>query len=245
MKVDKAPAFYREALTILKRTKIPFMVGGTFALTVYVALRRPTKDLDIFCKASDYPKILHAFRSRGFHTEVEDERWIAKVKQGKHFFDLVFNAANAITPVTEEWFKESKGAKLCGVPVKILSPTDLILSKVFIQDRYRYDGSDIAHLILAEHKAIHWKRLLSSLDQYWEVLLIHLLGFRFIYPSERERIPPWLLEELLSRLQSQTNLPLSQMKVCRGRLFSRSDYTADIRDWGFADLIGAQDEYKQ
>ena len=28
------------------------------------------------------------------------------------------------------------------------------------------------------------------------------------------------------------------MKVCRGRLFSRSDYAVDIIEWGFADILG-------
>jgi hypothetical protein len=27
------------------------------------------------------------------------------------------------------------------------------------------------------------------MEQYWEVLLIHILNFRFIYPSERDKIP--------------------------------------------------------
>ena len=33
------------------------------------------------------------------------------------------------------------------------------------------------------------RRLLSYAEQYWEVLLIHVLNFRFIYPTERDRIP--------------------------------------------------------
>jgi hypothetical protein len=42
-------------------------------------LRRPTKDIDIFCKAGDYPKILNKFTSLGYKTQVLDERWIAKI----------------------------------------------------------------------------------------------------------------------------------------------------------------------
>ncbi len=244
MNHDKPPEFYRDALRILKRTKIPFVVGGSFAVHLYAPLRRSTKDLDVFCMACDYPRILQLFRSRGYRAQVEDERWIAKVSNGKYFFDLIFNAANAITPVTDEWFRASKNARICGVDVKVLAPTDLIHSKAFIQDRVRYDGADIAHLILACSKSINWKRLLSRFDQYWEVLLIHLLNFRFIYPTERDLIPRWLLDELLSRLDRRAHLPRPHMKVCRGRLFSRSDYISDIMEWGFADVVGAPDEYR-
>jgi len=76
------------------------------------------------------------------------------------------------------------------------------------------------------------------MEQHWEVLLTHIVDFRFIYPTERQRIPNWLLHALISRLQQSTELPIPRLKICRGRLFSRGDYFADIAEWGFADLIG-------
>jgi hypothetical protein len=95
---------------------------------------------------------------------------------------------------------------------------------------------------LMKNQEINWERLLSSMEQYWEVLLIHLVNFRFIYPSEREKIPSWLLRELLSRLQHQFELPTPKMKVCRGRMFSVADYAADVMELGFADVVGGENE---
>ena len=43
-----------------------------------------------------------------------------------------------------------------GHTVGITPPTALILSKVFIQDRYRYDGADVNHIILKQADAIDW-----------------------------------------------------------------------------------------
>ena len=48
----------------------------------FAATRRPTKDIDIFVKAGDYPKILNKFTSLGYKTQVSDERWIAKIFKG-------------------------------------------------------------------------------------------------------------------------------------------------------------------
>ena len=45
-------------------------------------INRATKDLNVFCKAGDFPRILLHFKEHGFETEVEDERWIAKVRRG-------------------------------------------------------------------------------------------------------------------------------------------------------------------
>ncbi len=239
----EAEDFYAECLKILKDSAIPFMMGGTLAINAYTGMKRPTKDMDIFCKAGDFPRIIQTFSKLGYTVAVEDERWLAKVFRGDHFFDVIFNSANSMTPVTDEWFKEAERATVCEIDVTLLPPAELVWSKVFVQDRYKYDGSDVAHMILAQGSRLNWQRLMNYADQYWEVLLVHLLNFRFIYPSERELVPRWLLDELLARLQGQINLPTPRMKVCRGRLFSRADYAIDVGEWGYADVIGAPDEY--
>jgi len=73
--------------------------------------------------------------------------------------------------------------------------------------------------------------------------LIHALNFRFIYPTEREKIPDWLVEELLDRMRERSKLPVAQTRICRGRLFSREDYRIDVTDWGFADVVGEETKH--
>lgn len=88
------------------------------------------------------------------------------------------------------------------------------------------------------HDRIDWHRLLTLMELYWEVLLMHVLNFRFIYPTERDLIPRWLFDTLIERIQAQAELPAAEVRVCRGRLFSPRDYLVDISSWGFADLVG-------
>jgi hypothetical protein len=234
----EAEEFYRESLRLLSESGIPFMLSGTYAVSAYTGIVRPTKDLDVFCKAGDYPRILAYFRDRGYRVEVEDERWIAKVWRDANFFDVIFNMSTANMPITDEWFVGQHKIEIYGVAVHITPPTELVWSKLFIQDRYRYDGADVAHVILRKHEEIDWRRLLTYMEAYWEVLLLQLLNFRFVYPSERDLIPRWLLEELIGRLVAQLDLPPPNIKVCRGRLFSPRDYIVDITEWGFADVVG-------
>ena len=49
--------------------------------------------------------------------------------------------------------------------------------------------ADVAHMILKCHELIDWKQLRSHMELYWEVLLMALLNFRFVYPSERSSFP--------------------------------------------------------
>ena len=58
-------AFYAESLRLLNESRIPFLLSGTYAVTAYTGISRPTKDLDVFCKAGDFPKILAFFQARG------------------------------------------------------------------------------------------------------------------------------------------------------------------------------------
>ena len=233
-----AEAFYAASLKLLNESGIPFLLSGTYAVSAYTGIQRPTKDLDVFCKAGDYPKILAYFQQRGYRTDVEDERWIAKVWEGERFFDVIFAMSNGTAPVTDAWFKDNDTIQVYGSQAKITPPTELMVSKMFIQDRYRYDGADVVHVLFKQHDRIDWERLVSYMEPYWEVLLVHLLNFRFVYPTERNLIPARVIKELTDRLAAQVTLPPARVRVCRGRLFSPRDYVMDITEWGFADVVG-------
>jgi hypothetical protein len=143
-----------------------------------------------------------------------------------------------IAPVGDAWFRDPVPATILNVEVNLLAPTELVWSKAFIMDRYKFDGSDIAHIILREHARIDWHRLLSHFEPHWEVLFAHLMLFRYIYPTERHVLPEWLLDELIQRLQLQRTMPTALRRPCRGRVFSRDDYLIDVSEWGFADVVG-------
>jgi hypothetical protein len=243
LKHPEAEAFYIEALTELTQLGTPYLLAGTYALSAYTGISRPTKDLDIFCKAGDYQRILAHFQSIGYAVEIEDERWLGKVYKGQHFFDVIFASSNSTMPVGDSWFEHARQIEVMGLPVRIVGPTELVYSKCFIQLRHRYDGADVAHTILKAHDQIDWRRLLAHMEVHWEVLLIHLLNFRWVYPTERDKVPRWIVDELLDRLSNQRQLPPPQMKVCRGRMFSRIDYEIDVKEWGFAD-VGGEGEWR-
>lgn len=72
-------------------------------------------------------------RPRGYRTDVEDERWIAKVWRDNRFFDVIFAMSNGATPSTDEWFGENDAIRVYGAEAKITPPTELLVSKMFIR----------------------------------------------------------------------------------------------------------------
>jgi hypothetical protein len=230
---DKAELFYKRVLRTLEKSKIPFMVGGTYAVREYTGIKRETKDMDLFCKSGDYPRILHLLRQEKCTVEVLDEQWLAKIKDNGYYVDIIFGSISGMMPIDESWLKYAKPARIRGHKVLLVSPEELIWSKAFRQEREKYDGADVNHLILKVGRKLDWKRLLMRMEQQWEILLSHLLSFRFVYPSERNIVPKWLIEELVGRLEQQLTMPTPGDKICRGPLLSKKQYNIDIQEWNF------------
>jgi hypothetical protein len=221
--------FYREVIGKLRESGENFMVGGGFAFLHYTGIRRHTKDLDIFCKASQTPAILQFFSKNGYTAELTDVRWLAKIFSGEHFMDVIFDSPNNICAVDDSWYQHAPSTEFEGVPVKLIPPEELIWCKLFVQNRERYDGSDVNHLLLHCGKQLDWIRLMDRIDRHWHLMLAQMLLFQFVYPSEyRNIIPRHLFDGLMERARQQYEAPAPQEKVCRGPLIDQTQYAVDI-----------------
>lgn len=225
--------FYQKTLKLIQKSRIPFLIGGTFAFTHYTNIKRPTKDIDVFCKSGDYLRILELFRRNGFKTEISDSRWLAKIFQGKYFVDLIFGSVNGIAPVDDSWFEKAPSASILNTKTLLIPPEEMIWSKIYRHNKNHYDGHDVTHLILKTGKEINWKRLLNRMEPHWLLLFSSILLFIFVYPANANIIPRWLIDELMERFKHQINLPLPKELISRGPLLSRSEYKIDITKWGY------------
>ena len=227
-------AFYKEALELLHETGTRFMLGGAFAMFEYTGIYRDTKDLDVFCKSSEFPAILKYFGEKGYRTELTDVRWLAKVFKGEYFIDIIFDTTNNICRVDDTWYERATSCEFCNVPVKMIPAEELIWCKMYVQNRERFDGADVNHIILKRGRLLDWKHLLYRMDQHWHLLLMQILCFQFCYPSEyRDIIPEWLFNELMRRAYEQYDLPPSLEKVCPGPVIDQTQYQVDIKEWNY------------
>ena len=56
--LTQAEQFYSNVLRDLLVSDLPFMIGGGYAVNLYTHARCPTKDLDIFTTAAEFPRLL-------------------------------------------------------------------------------------------------------------------------------------------------------------------------------------------
>lgn len=229
-------AFYLNAMDVLDRAGVPFLVGGAYSMAYHAGIIRHTKDFDVFVRLHDSQRALDALNEAGYPTELTFPHWLGKAFEGEAFVDVIFSSGNGLCPVDDEWFKNAIDGESLGRPVKVCPAEEVIWSKSFVMERERYDGADIAHLILARGKTLDWERLLRRFKGKERVLLAHLVLFNFIYPNERNCIPDGVLERLFKA--AQNDAPLNghaSEKVCQGTFISRQQYLIDIRERGYRD----------
>jgi hypothetical protein len=230
---DPAAEFYIDALGKLQDTAIPFLVGGAFAFSHYAHVPRHTKDVDVFVRPADCPRVLEAFDRLGYRTEMPFPHWLGKVRCGDHFMDVIFNSGNGVARVDDLWFEHAPRTNVLGLIVRLSPVEEMLWSKTFIQERERFDGADVLHLLRETGPSLDWPRLLMRFGDYWRVLLSHLILFGFVYPDKRQNIPGWVMEELVRRLTvSRPNL---QNDVCYGTLLSREQYLHDLERLKYRD----------
>lgn len=227
--------FYCEALTLLQQAQVPFLIGGAFAFERYTAIRRDTKDLDLFAHPDDVPRILEVFAEAGYETEYAVPHWLAKAHCGERFVDFIFNSAHGQLPVSHIWFEHAVESEVLGLPVKICAPEEMIWSKAYVMARDRYDGADIAHLILACGKTMNWSRLVDQFGDHWRVLMSHLVLYGFIYPGQRSHIPAWVMQTFSQRLLQETDDAPDAEDLCQGALLAPLQYLTDLDRWGYRD----------
>jgi len=118
--------------------------------------------------------------------------------------------------------------------VKLCAPEEMIWMKGYIMERERFDGADIEHIVQSCADKLDWAHLVRRFGPDWRVLLSHLVLFGYIYPSERDKIPTSIMDDLISRLRSEPRTAGAN-RICNGMLLSRKQYLLDIRERGFRD----------
>jgi len=220
----KKRAFFASVLQSLREARFPFLVGGGYAMKRHTGIDRPVRDLDVFVDPSDVEPILRRFSELGYHTELTFPHWLGKIYKDRDYVDVIFSSGNAVSTVDDLWFRHAAEDYVMGEHVRLCPAEEMIWSKAFIMDRDRFDGADVIHLVLARGLDMDWKRLLQRFRPHPLVLLTHLVLFQYVYPSEKDRIPGWVWDDLLGRLEGERQGVNGAHPVCRGTLISRGQY---------------------
>lgn len=224
--------FYVAAMRALDEAGVAYLVGGGYAMAHYTGIARETKDLDLFVRPADRDRTLEVLSGAGYRTEYFYPFWISKALCGEAFIDILYNSGNGLCPVDDAWFAHAEPIDVHGYPTRLSPAEEQLWSKAFVQDRDRYDGCDVAHLILCRGTRFDWDRLLRRFAGHERVLLAHLILFEYIYPTQRSIVPDWVMAHLRAAIEHEAS---NGTKLCMGTFIAQRGYGTDLRQWGFID----------
>jgi predicted nucleotidyltransferase len=228
--------FYRKVLRLLNQRKISYSIAGGFALHQHTGIWRATKDLDVFLTAENMLRAVAELGDRGFECEILDPVWLTKIREGPIFMDLITGMSNAVFVVDDSWIARAKPAIVLGVRTKVLATEELLVSKLFVSRRERFDGADIAHIVYGSRVPLDWNRILDLVGEHWELLLWSLLLFRYIYPAHSGNVPRQVWKHLLKSLQDDLSKDNSKVPF-RGTLVDDNMFAVDTQQWGLPNLL--------
>jgi hypothetical protein len=221
-------------LEVLQLGGVPQLVGGAYALAHHTHVPYETRDLDLFLRRVDLDRACRLLEDDGYRAGVVFPHFLGKVQDAALFVDLIFGSGNGVVAVDDHWFERASPGTTLGLPVRFCSAEDILWSKAFIMERERFDGGDVAHLLLATADRLDWAYLLERFGSRWRVLLAHIVLFGFIYPGRRALVPAHVMDGLLDRLRDEPAASGDE-PLCRGGLLSRRQYLLDLNELGMRD----------
>ena len=198
-------------------------------------LKGRPKTLILWYVLANVDCVLQLCRNAGYGAELTFSHWLAKIYSEESFIDLIYNSGNGLCAVDDEWFSRSMASMILDMPVKIIPLEELIWQKAYIMERERFDGADIAHLLLKCGERIDWEHILRRFGPDWRVLINHLVLFGYIYPSRRNLVPWNVMEKLLCRVELEHQAGPPDTNVCNGTFLSRNQFISDIEVDRFLD----------
>lgn len=229
-------ALFWEVLSILEHSRISYAVAGAYALKAHTGISRNTKDLDLFLTAANAQVALDHLRNRGFECEICDAVWLYKVHRNSYFVDLITGMSNAVILVADSWIERAIPALIEGVQSRVLAAEELLISKLFVTCRERFDGADIAHIIYGRHGRLDWQRILLLAGEHWEMLFWALVFFRCAYPAQTSYVPQNVWRELTRRFEDAIAHPDPRAQF-RGSLIDEKMFAIDVKEWGLDNLL--------
>ncbi len=198
---DAEWATYEKVIDDAQQRRIPFAMGGAFAIAAYTGAWRNTKDLDLYVTPDSREPMIALLSRHGFADYFDvlpyDRWWIYRgyKKENDTIIDIISAAANHRTHVQPWWISgpevEVRARWLRVLPVEVI-----VQDKLYIMQRERCDWSDVLNLLYSRGTEIDWERVLKEEGEDSPLLAGVLSVFRWLAPGPARDLPSWLWERV-------------------------------------------------
>lgn len=199
---ERMPIFVR-ARDVIEGLGIPYVIGGGIAVGLYDH-QRPTKDIDFFITETCAEEAIEGLHQAGFTIKRSDPNWLYQSWWGDTLVDLVFNinVSRAVIPINEEMIARGRELEVFGERFRVISPEDLVITKILVMHENRPDWWDAITIIRAQQDKLDWHGIMRYAPIDWARFLAFLLFAQSRHWSEH-LWPEWVLNEAWDQVGSQ------------------------------------------
>jgi hypothetical protein len=143
----------KKAAGALREAGITFVLGGGIASAARGG-PESDHDVDLLLRPEDAEPALAVLEEAGFRPEKPPEGWLYKAWDGEVFVDLIFQTSEG--DVSDELIERATEMEVYAVPMLVLSPDDLVASKLLALDEMVLDYKPILEIARALREQIDW-----------------------------------------------------------------------------------------
>ena len=143
----------KKAAGALREAGITFVLGGGLASAARGG-PESDHDVDLLLRPQDSDAALSVLDEAGFRPEKPPEGWLYKAWDGEVFVDLIFRTSEG--DVTDDLIERATEMEVYAVPMLVLSPDDLVVSKLLALDEMVLDYKPILEIARSLREQIDW-----------------------------------------------------------------------------------------
>ncbi len=149
----------KTAAAALRDASIEAMLAG--GLAAWARGGPPSDhDVDFFVRPDDADKALAVLDDAGFRTERPPEGWLYKAFVDDNLIDLIFEPAGLA--VDDELFERADHIDVQAVPMLVLRPTDILITKLMAMNDHNVDFESALTIARTLREQIEWDRLTAA-----------------------------------------------------------------------------------
>jgi len=190
---------YRKVIEGAIARRIPFALGGAFAVATYTGAWRNTKDLDLYVLPEFRERMIAVLNEAGledyFDQKPYDRWWIYRSTSGDTIVDIIWAMANHRAQIDQLWMSGPE-IELRGYGLKVIPAEAMIWDKLYIMQRDRCDWPDVLNLLYSVGPEIRWESVLQRIGDDLPLLAGALSVFGWAAPGRARELPGWLWGKL-------------------------------------------------
>src|SRR5882724_302815 len=191
---------YRAAMTALRTARVPFLLGGGFALATFIGRWRDTKDIDFYIMPEARQAAIAALTRAGFADYFDcrsyDRKWIYRSVRSNVIVDLIWSMANQRSRVDDLWFQRAGSVSIRGEKLALIPKEEFIWCKLYILQRDHCDWTDIFNVFYATGRDLDWGHILRRLGEDRPLLQAALTVYGWLCPRRARELPASLWKQL-------------------------------------------------